>query len=321
MDSALVAPSALHRGTVSFFTLLWKIWQAITPPHKPGLLLLMLPVEILQHIHDLLPLSAAVSLSLSSRKMLSLLGSKSLHSLRAEDQITEKKRFLLALEKDLPGWQLCHPCSLFHPLDPNSQPGSMWCYSREPQCVQASGMIHFDITFRLRYQHAQVLMNRYRFGLPHEHHLRMLSKDYEIRLDDTVLESSIKASIISGGLVMQVVSKLRLLSNWNVRLIERRMPKVCPHDIGILQYQALTEIILCQLNHGDGPLCAQCANWKPCQKCSTWFLVDIRVLETEAVVRVDVRRWLGFCETPFDLDWRRHCDRLPGTRMTEKLIT
>ena len=306
IDPAMVASSRLHRAVTSFLASIRTIFRAKTPTCQQGLSLPTLPVEILQYIRDILPLSSAVALTISSRNMLHLLGSESLHSLRAKHQATEKKRFLVAMEKDLPDWQLCHPCSLFHPVDSQKGPNSVWYYTHEPKCVRANGLLCITPRFRIRYEHAQLLMNRYRFGLPFVNDLKRLSQDYELLLPDTILKSTITASIVDGGLLIQVASQLQLLSYWDIRLIKERMFLGCAYVCHRPQAQTMSRTILCNMSHINGSSCTECSKWKSCPECSSSFIVEMRQ-DSYTSVHMSVQKWLGSCKTPFDQDWRRHC--------------
>ena len=89
--------------------MLRAIWRMKAPDRKNGPSLPNLPVEILQSIRNLLLVSSAACFTISSRHLLRILGSKSLHSLRGSGCAWEE------MERDLPNWQLCHPRSLFRP--------------------------------------------------------------------------------------------------------------------------------------------------------------------------------------------------------------
>ncbi|KAI4097716.1 MAG: hypothetical protein LQ339_006695, partial [Xanthoria mediterranea] len=133
-----------------------------------------LPVEIIQMIQDLLPLASTVSLALTRRGMRKILGDKPLRSINLPANVDQRKDFLLSLQKDLSDWQFCHPCSVFHPLQKEVDARTIWRHDK-PDCVQISGRVSFLPNFRIRYQHAQLVMHRYRFGMLHEDDLGILS--------------------------------------------------------------------------------------------------------------------------------------------------
>jgi hypothetical protein len=64
---------------------------------KPSQSLSSLPVEILLHMKDFLPFSSAACLLSCSQDMMTALGSQSLYSMQADDQIIERRRCLIKL--------------------------------------------------------------------------------------------------------------------------------------------------------------------------------------------------------------------------------
>lgn len=272
-----------------------------------------LPVEIIQIIQDLLPLASAVSLALARRGLLQIQGDKPLRSINLPANAHQRKEFLLSLQKDLPDWHFCHPCSVFHPLQKDVDARTIWRHD-EPDCVRISGCVYFWPDFRIRYQHAQLVMNRYRFGTLHEDDLRILSCE---RVSSYYGQSVITPSIEDGGLAIYMTTTLRLMDCRDEREISYRLPEVCPHRVRIDGYpqHVLEATIHCQLNHDAKQSCSNCAQWQSCPKCHTLFYVELqRIHTTKIVVQLDTRKWLGPCETPMDQYWWRHCDRLPAVK-------
>lgn len=310
MDIVKPRQSRLYRYTTRVSAMLRAIWRMKTQHRKTGPSLLTLPVEILLCIRDFLPLGSAVCFTISSRHLLGSLGCKPLHSLREKGHASEKKRFLVALERDLPNWQLCHPCLLFHPVNPSNGPKSLWLDDHKPSCVQASGIVDISAQLQLRYQQAQLIMNRYRFGLPYANELERLCHHYQLRHSNSLLEITTTAYIEDGGLAILAISKLQLPNGWNKKLIRLRLPYVCRHHgISILfPDQTFTKTLLCRRSHGDGPPCPKCSEWKRCKICSTSFLVKVHEsVNSETNIVLEVRRFLGSCKDPFDPEWRNHC--------------
>jgi len=73
-----------------------------------------LPTELLQHIASFLPIASAASLALLNRPLRRALGDRYWLSLRDATRPSEKRDFLAILERDLPGFVLCHCCNRFH---------------------------------------------------------------------------------------------------------------------------------------------------------------------------------------------------------------
>lgn len=132
------------------------------PSGQPRQSLSSMPTEILLQITDFLPPSSAACLVLCSRHILTALGNQSLSSLRADDQIIERRRFLIALQNDLPDWLLCYPCSLFHPMKAHERPDQIWRHHKEALFVQENGAVYLTTDYGIRYQHVQLFMKEYR---------------------------------------------------------------------------------------------------------------------------------------------------------------
>lgn len=279
-----------------------------------------LPVEILLHIVDFLPPSSAACLVLCSRDLFTIFGCRFLHSLRAPNAVREKRRFLVALQKDLPDWLLCYPCSVFHPVKADEGPKNPWLDFEGPSCVQANGVVYLALRFRLQYQHAQLLMDRYRFGRPCKESLARLSHTYSHTLSDTVFKSDIRAEIVAGELVVHVYQKLRLLGQWNMELIKHRMDPICPHLELFSRDQILWQTIGCRLSHMNDLPRAKCSMWRSCQECRTRFQVDVQELENLQVeIQVYASKYLGPCETPYDPKWREQAE--PRCRKATRIPT
>jgi hypothetical protein len=288
---------------------------ALVPlPDEPSLLY-MLPGELLQMISDFLPVSSASCLILCSRELLGTLGNRSWHLLRSEDQVVQRKHFLAVLERDLPDRQLCHHCSLFHPVEQDKGPNTEWTPRRVPECVRRNGFVFITTSFKIRFEHAQLLMNQYRFG--RAYNLQMLSNTDLMSLQDTRREIVTWAEIVAGELLIRMTTKLCLHCTWDIQFIQSRILTPCHH---LDRYEILWETILCRVSHADNEPCKDCAKWKSCRGCATWFLVDISEHENSDIeIRIDVNKYLGPCETPFDPKWRNQTD--PSTECrTESTI-
>ena len=126
---------------------------------------------------------------------------------------------------------------------------------------------YLDAKFRLRYQHAQLLMNHYRLGGPYKTTLERLSHIYSISLNDTVLQNASSADIAAGELIVQIDSRLRLFGPWAIKLIQQRVSPICPHLGCYRQDQTLWQTIDCRRSHANN---------------------------------LPYARYLGACETPYD---------------------
>lgn len=146
--------SAGHKiatGVLRFLTRVRFHQADYVPDRKLRQSLSSLPVEILLYIKDFLSLSSAVCLILCSRRMMTALGSQSLYDMRANNQIIQRKRFLIELQKDLPDWLLCYPCSTFHPVKAHEGPKTQWPYGNVSLCVEQNGAIYLTPDYRILY--------------------------------------------------------------------------------------------------------------------------------------------------------------------------
>ena len=308
--------SRKHKSKMGFSMLCFTVLLPTTWRRKPqvgdhSLKLSMLPSEILQHISGFLPVSSAVSFVLCSRRFLWLLGDQALHCLRSAGQAPERKLFLTLLEKDISDWSFCHCCTLFHPVAQDDGPEKGWRYFDEPECVRRSGVVHLTMGFRIRYQHAQLLMNHYRFGRAHQMNLERLSHKLTVARGDTTIKTEIWARIVLGELLVRVNSKLRLPSPSDINLIRYRIPGICHHLRGLDQRSFVLQTILCRPCHAGRLPCVECSKRRSCRKCSTWFQLNGRELETPGIeIEINIWRYLGSCETPFDPKWRSQTDSL-----------
>ena len=296
---------------LGFTALLPAIWRRKAHTCKQSLKLSMLPSEILQHISGFLPPSSAVCLAICSRRVLWLLGDQALRCLRCVDQVPERKVFLTLLEKDLSDWLLCRHCILFHPVVQDDGPGNLWRYYDEPKCVQMSGISYITLEFRIQFQHAQLLMNNYRFGRALQMYLDRLSYKFAATIGNKNIKNEVWGSIFMGELLVRVNSKLQLPSPPDVSLVRHWIPEICPHLLGLDHESFTSEMILCRPCHAGRLPCVECSKRRSCRKCSTWFQVkgrDLGKLGTE--IQIDIWKYLGHCESPFDPMWRNQIDSL-----------
>ena len=287
--------------------------ESTTGEEVQHLSLSQLPLEILQYIRDLLPLSSAGSFTLTSRYFKWALGRNTFRLLNNQEHREEKRRFLLQLQRGLLDWQLCYPCLLFHRVDRKIGPTMVWQDLDPPKCVRECGSIALRLGFQLRFQHAQLLMNRYRSRALHIKDLNMLSYKSPGPQYPEWLATTVAAAVVDDGLLLQWNSKWRLLPDWDIDCIERELPFVCPHIHLRIGQIPMLDIITCCVNHVPDLPCVECKRWKSCNECRTRFRLDIRELKTlETWAHLDVYKWLGDCETPFDPTWYKHCwDRPP----------
>lgn len=288
------------------------------PSGQPRQSLSSMPTEILLQITDFLPPSSAACLVLCSRHILTALGNQSLSSLRADDQIIERRRFLIALQNDLPDWLLCYPCSLFHPMKAHERPDQIWRHHKEALFVQENGAVYLTTDYGIRYQHVQLFMKEYRIERSYTKILDTLSFSFSWDLGDSVLEGTVWGDIVAGELVLRFDQRLRLLVPSNIELIRKRLRPVCLHFYWLGGDQTLWEAIDCGLSHAGDSLCAECSMRKPCPECSTLFQVGVQEPKKDSETEIQVKAWkyLGTCETPYDPEWRKQAKPQPQRKDT-----
>lgn len=192
-----------------------------------------LPTEIIEHISGFLPMCSVAALSLCSRRLFWLFGGPAFRSMGR----AEKFRFLVLLEKDYPGWLLCHHCHLFHPIAEDDGPWNTWWSSREPACVRANGVVWITLGYRLRFHHAQLLMNHSRFG--HAPHKGGSEKLFRTFVGRTYGGSSLVTDIwclnTFGQLPVRVDTSIRLATRSDIGRITYWIPDICIHLKGPYQ--------------------------------------------------------------------------------------
>ena len=270
-----------------------------------------LPPEIVQLISSFLPLSSAVTLIICSHQMLYLLGDQALHSLRLPSQRRERKVFLGLMERDLPNLLLCHHCEVFQAVPRDESVGQLWRYREEPGCVRLNDDIFVWPSYRIRFPHVQLLMNNYRFGRPYREDLERFSYKSTLTVDGAHFESEAWACIMVGGeLLVRINSRLRLATQEDINKLRYSVPWVCCHLRELYQGRTCFQRILCQPCHDGGLPCGECSGMRCCNECSTWFQVCGRELtKSRREIRIDVWKYLGKCETPFDKKWSSQVGR------------
>ena len=165
--------------------------------------------------------------------------------------------------------------------------------------------------FKIRYQHAQLLMNHYRFGRAHQINLERLCHKITVTRGDTNIKTEIWGRIVLGELLVRVNSKLRLHIPSDVDLVRYRIPEICPHLMGLEERSFVLQTTLCRACHAGRLPCVECSRRKSCRKCSTWFQVNGRELANQGTeIQIDIWKYLGSCKTPFDAKWRSQTEPL-----------
>lgn len=263
-----------------------------------------LPVEIQQHIASFLTPDSAACLTLCSKSLKGVIGQRSWFALQTKDQKKARLSFLMVLQRDLPQWLPCYHCEKLHPfnLKPCSySPRRFW---EDHPCALADGFLSIPPLFGLRFQHAQMIMKLYRLRVRENLFLDSLS--HERSYQDQHYHTS--ARIKDDNLLVKLEWRVLLLHGQDFRQIRWTCNlDVCPHWKFDSDDQNLSKRICCQISHGPGLSCPDCAVLVQCQYCTTEFIVaflDSNWSPRGQAIYITAWKNLGSCETPFDIRWR-----------------
>ena len=162
----------VNRGVGSIIGRLSLTGPAITDAEETkGATLVSLPNELLQHIASFLPITSAASLAFSGRHLRQALGDQYWLPLKDVTRSPLKLDFLIMLERDLPGYVLCHCCNRLHSWIAEETPrrASQWGeVATRRECIMRD-QIKLDHVpaYDLRFRHCQLVMNAYRYGPAH----------------------------------------------------------------------------------------------------------------------------------------------------------
>lgn len=281
--------------------------------HSPSMLE-RLPTEILQLIAGQLPLSSAAALSLCSKSICHVIGLQYRHNLSS--QTLEKQDFLVLIERDYPGYWLCHVCTKLHP-----RPRQILEYNgRSPYhklfrngCCNRSGLNawypELRPTLEITHPMVHLAMNRHFFGPSHGISLDVFSTPFQKDVFD-------KANISTQARIIANEFYLR----WQYRIVipfSRGFDqawqlsdglRICPHlRTDLAEMDTITRICECMLSHRNTGPCQNCNRSIKCPTCLTEFEVAIHKLEPIGHV-LEITAWKNFgsCRSAKDSKWADH---------------
>lgn len=245
-----------------------------------------LPTEIIGSIAAFLPLSAAVSFTLTCRSVWFILGSQYLDRLR-EDQPDgfDRPVFLDILQRDLPRHILCLDCEMLHSraqLEYLRLPDNLTPCTKADYASSVHRYIHdgFDsVTFLL-------VMKLHRSGLNCDELLSSLSEFRSILIrgayDTThILHEEFAPRIADGRFLLRHQIWLLLPLGRKVEVPRKVYTCICPHWDFIVPYSHSTELtrkLTCRASHWKNPQlnssCSTCAGLFQCEACPTEFQID-----------------------------------------------
>jgi hypothetical protein len=280
--------------------------------------LLGLPPEVIMCVADFLPLHSAASLAFCNRTLSHLLGTQCWEPLRQRNY-EARTEFLSTLAKDLPGYFVCHICSLLHLSSGVHPPGPT--ESRLSQnflpCVWYDSCISHRSPrspYILKFAHVQLAMKRHHYGFDHGISLDSLS---HTEVEECIFEEyssttllSVDARIASDELLMRSQQFIILPTDERDKLLSHmlRVCDICGHIWDYRENGELWELIKCSLDYFHGKQTwSTSAGTLQCQYCYMDFEIAIRDLGMHGTALV-VTRWinLGAGLPPYDNKWRSH---------------
>lgn len=312
MSSMLQEAKAASTKVGTLFTSLARFIGSKPVPVSNEPPLCMLPEKMLQIITDFLPLNSAACLILCSRKLLLILGNRAWYSLRLDNNVIHREHFLELLEKDIPRWQLCHNCSVFHPYHKDTRPTYLENDQSQMPCFRAHGFIWISPRITIYYNSVQRIMNQHRFDWPHMINFLSLSHKSTYSIKKTVIDVETRAEIVADELFLHVSKRLRICA-WDLELIGRTIGSFCQHLPYIhLNGPKLRTILGCP-SHPNEKYCKVCTRWFFCPECPTKLTIATTEDKNSGItIQVDIIRNLGGGNSSLDPTWVAQSQRITG---------
>lgn len=281
--------------------------------------LLKLPIEIIKSIATFLPLSAAVSFTLTCRSVWFILGSQYLDRLRKPDGL-DRPVFLDLLQRDLPRHILCLDCETLHSR-------AQQVYSRSP-CTMAdcASSVRFYIYEGFTSVTFFLIMKLYRSRLDYNKLLPSLPgfRSFPRRsVSNTVIHEEFTPRITDDRFLLRHQIWL-LLPVGKVEVPKRVNTSICPHwhfVVPLAQSIELRRRLTCRASHWNNPQlnCPTCAGLFQCDTCPTEFQIDAMDFFDYGIALI-ITCWLDLGEGRNQLDskYRSHIGRYWGDPVSFK---
>ena len=221
----------------------WTVGEDQTTTPQPSKNMIQhLPIENLQQIADLLPVSSAAAMSLASKSLLYVLGHQYLYTMRGEfANEPELRKFLLLIEKDLPGYYACLDCLRLHPHKASAPvaPRKFHMFRRASRQLkhrpckdmdaEAEAALFNDKQIDFHILHD--LMQQHKAGNLDPEALQRLSttKLKSKGRESTALHRSVEFRIVSDQLLLQGVYRIRTDPKQKLPAEALKRMYVCPH--------------------------------------------------------------------------------------------
>lgn len=282
-----------------------------------------LPIDIFHHIADFLPLDSVACLTLTRKKLASVIGHRTWPALRAKECRKERLNFLYTMQRDLKEWVLCFQCEKLHPTKQKPLLRTERHSVNEDLCSEADGIIELLPNYGLRWQYAHMIMKL--------NNQLSTDKNWLSALSHAIFRRGFPyalccARIANRELLVKIQYRISLFhDDDDHHHVQSAVPRICSHWDSSGEHRNLKKLIdrmlFCSSTHEATKDCALCTSVIECRWCVTEFVVSIvksAWLCYEPVVYITAWRYLGPCQTPFDMYWRTHtspkCERPPPSK-------
>ena len=300
--------------------------------------------EIVQYIAELLPTSSAAALALTNKSFLFILGRQYFNKVRGEycDE-GELRKFLLLIEKDVPGYYGCLDCLRLHAFDyavPRRRRMLQLITTpmqRELPCkgIDTEAEAALFNTKPIKFFDLHNLMRHYRAGTLDPAALRRLSLSKAKEPEHASIHRSFQFQIIEDELYMRGYYSFIADLGGPIKGVALNRLYICPHFMykGYMGSNKLKTMLECISMHLNTlRFCAkcttkrekqecissglramasslswvQCTSLQSCDSCSAEFQIRIEQREDVSTVKVVVTRWLnlGDLESPYSPKYR-----------------
>jgi hypothetical protein len=282
-------------------------------PQSTSLVFKKLPTELFQLIATFLPLSAAVSLTLTCRQASVILRGRYLDRINKKG-CPEKLEFVQLLERDLPRHILCAECELLHSRKQLQNPPSI------TPCEIADRSFYLSLYIQPQFDSITFLlaMKLHRHGLDSSKLLSHFTGSGTIRRITHIQHWKSQPRIVNGHYLLRHQTRLllrapppyeidfdiinlRVCPDWYsgyfyIAKMVRQHPNYRPEVDGPPR---LVRMLACRISHLDNAelnsSCSTCAGLIRCKNCPTEFQVDVKNVNEQGVALV-ITRWLDLGE-------------------------
>ncbi|KAJ8063034.1 hypothetical protein OCU04_008278 [Sclerotinia nivalis] len=287
-------------------------------------LLSRLPREILQQVASHLPLSSAVSFSLSCRHIALVIGTQYIDNLRNSHH--DKLKFLKLLERYFPDQIVCDSCGKFHKIqnaEKYSFNSSFWLSPEaRPLCTNEdlkNGMEHY-MHWKLGTTIFKMVMKHHRYfghDVRTQQLLKLLSASAYMGIDDLTTKNKGECLIKNGSLFTRKCITFR--GQFPPSRRHLLLSYICPHlhlrakgqRLRINTTSILIYPILPENKWSKSFLCEKVGSWRKgsrpsqCQYCRTEYTVEVKHDE-RCPIEVKTVIWKDFGQGPGGEGWEAH---------------